>query len=54
MLKAKPFGKSNPHLSQDERDYLNRLIAQPCFSGQVAAVLLQLEAKVQQTTEVEA
>lgn len=42
----------SPHLSQDERDYLNRLIPQPWFSGQVVAVLLQLESKIQHATGV--
>lgn len=42
----------SPHLSEDERDYLNRLIPLPWFGGQIAAVLLQLESKIQQATEV--
>lgn len=43
----------SPHLSEDERDWLNRIIPLPWFGGQVVAVLLQLESKIQQATEVE-
>ncbi|MGI2908951.1 hypothetical protein [Tolypothrix sp. VBCCA 56010] len=39
------------HLSEDERDYLKRLIPLPWFGGQIVAVLLQLEAKVQQASK---
>lgn len=42
------------HLSEDERDWLNRIIPLPWFGAQVVAVLLQLESKVQQATEVQA
>lgn len=42
----------SPHLSEDERDYLTRLIPVRWFGGQIAAVLLQIEAKVKQATEV--
>ena len=41
----------SPHLSEDERDYLKRLIPLPWFGGQIVAVLLQLEAKVQQASK---
>lgn len=34
------------HLSQNERDYLQRIANLDWFSGQVAAILLQIEAKV--------
>ena len=44
----------SPHLSREECDWLNRIIPLPCFGGQIAAVLLQLESKVQQAAEVEA
>jgi hypothetical protein len=33
------------NLTQDERDYLQRLVKLDWFSGQVATVLLQIEAK---------
>ncbi|MBD2207839.1 hypothetical protein [Calothrix sp. FACHB-168] len=41
-------------LSLEERDYLKRLVDLPWFSGQVAAVLLQIEAKTQASVEVAA
>jgi hypothetical protein len=34
------------NLTQDEREYLQRLVNLDWFSGQVATVLLQIEAKV--------
>lgn len=37
----------SPILTSDERDYLQRVATLPWFSGQVAAVLIQLEAKAQ-------
>jgi hypothetical protein len=37
----------SPNLSSEERDYLRRVACLSWFSGQVAAVLLQLEAKTQ-------
>lgn len=37
----------SPNLAQDERDYLQRLVKLDWFSGQVATVLLQIEAKIQ-------
>ncbi|MGI2908602.1 hypothetical protein [Tolypothrix sp. VBCCA 56010] len=43
----------SPHLSQDEQDYLNGLIPLPWFNAKAVAMLLQMEAKVKQATEVE-
>lgn len=37
----------SPCLSEDERSYLSRVSGLDWFSGQVAAVLLQIEAKVE-------
>ena len=42
------------HLSQDERDYLQRIANLDWFSGQVAALLLQIEAKVKASGQVSA
>jgi hypothetical protein len=44
----------SPNLTQDERDYLQRLVKLDWFSGQVAAVLLQIEAKSNVSGEVAA
>lgn len=44
----------SPHLSQDERDYLQRIANLDWFSGQVAALLLQIEAKVKASGQVSA
>jgi hypothetical protein len=42
------------NLSSDEGNYLARLNDLHCFSGQIVAVLLQIETKVQQAGEVRA
>jgi hypothetical protein len=36
----------SPNLTQDEREYLKRVVNLDWFSGQMATVLLQIEAKV--------
>ena len=44
----------SPNLSNEQRDYLQRVAALDWFSGSVAVVLLQIETKVQQAGEVRA
>jgi hypothetical protein len=44
----------SPNLTQDEREYLQRLANLDWFSGQVASVLLQIEAKSNVSGEVAA
>jgi hypothetical protein len=42
----------SPNLNPSERDYLQRIANLDWFSGKVAAVLLQIEAKVKTSGEV--
>lgn len=42
----------SPNLTSEERLYLNKVVKLDWFSGQVAAVLLQIEAKTKASGEV--
>lgn len=42
----------SPNITPDEREYLQRLAKLDWFSGQVATVLLQIEAKTKASGEV--
>jgi len=42
----------SPCLSQQEQDYLKKLVDLPWFSGQIAAILLQIESKALGVTAI--
>lgn len=42
----------SPNLSTEERQYLQKVAALDWFGGQVATLLIEIEAKIQPSTEV--